>query len=338
MVSSSVEGDMPMLRREFITLLGGMALALPRPASAQAAIPVIGFLNASSAKSYAPFVAAFLKGLREAGFVEGSNVAVEYRWAEGHNDRLPALAADLVRRQVAMIAATSTPAALAARAATKTVPIVFETSGDPVQLGLVASLNHPGGNVTGVTQSNLETAPKRLELLHELLPEARTMAFLVDPSDPAVAERTATQMLAAAGTLGLELHVLNATTENDFDAVFAKIHRLKASGLVISAGTAFFTSQSEQLAALASQHAVPSVGPNRGFVVAGGLISYGGDILEAYRLTGIFVARILKGEKPADLPVQQATKIELRINLKTAKALGIAVPLTLLGRADEVIE
>jgi len=301
-------------------------------------MPVIGFLNAAFAQSYAPMSAAFLKGLGEAGYVDGRNVTIEYRWAEGQNARLPALAADLVQRQVAVIAATSTPAALAAKAATTTVPIVFETVADPVQLGLVASLNRPGGNVTGVTQTNVEVAPKRLELLHELLPAARVMAFLVDPSDPAVAETTVNQMLAAARTLGLELHVLNASAESDFDAVFAKIGQLRASGLVLSAGTALFAGRSGQLAALAARHAVPSVGANRAFTSAGGLISYGADIVDAYRLTGGYVGRILRGEKPADLPVQQATQIELRVNLKAAKALGITVPLTLLGRADEVIE
>ena len=301
-------------------------------------MPVIGFLNAAFAQSYAPMSAAFLKGLGEAGYVDGRNVTIEYRWAEGQNARLPALAADLVQRQVAVIAATSTPAALAAKAATTTVPVVFETAADPVQLGLVASLNRPGGNVTGVTQTNVEVAPKRLELLHELLPAARVMAFLVDPSDPAVAETTVNQMLAAARTLGLELHVLNASAESDFDAVFAKIGQLRASGLVLSAGTALFAGRSGQLAALAARHAVPSVGANRAFTSAGGLISYGADIVDAYRLTGGYVGRILRGEKPADLPVQQATQIELRVNLKAAKALGITVPLTLLGRADEVIE
>ena len=332
-----------MRRREFITLLGGTAaapsLSWPLAARAQQGMmPVIGFLNAAFAESYAPFSAAFLKGLGEAGYVEGRNVTIEYRWAEGQNDRLPALAADLVRRQVAVIAATGTPAALAAKAATTTVPIVFETAADPVQLGLVTSLNRPGGNITGFTQTNLEIAPKRLELLHELLPAARVMTLLVDPSNPAVAETTASQMLAAARTLGLELHVLNASTESDFDAVFAKVSQLRASGLVISAGTAIFVSRSEQLAALAARHAVPSVSSGRAFVMAGGLISYGADIVDAYRLTGGYVGRILKGEKPADLAVQQATKIELRINLKAAKALGVTVPLTLLGRADEVIE
>jgi putative ABC transport system substrate-binding protein len=326
-------------RREFITLLGGAAAAWPLVAQAQqSAMPVIGFLNAASAQSYALPLAAFLRGLGEAGYVDGRNVTIEYRWAEGQNDRLPALAADLVQRQVAVIAATSTPAALAARAATTTVPIVFETAADPVQLGLVASLNRPGGNVTGVTQTNVEVAPKRLELLHELLPAARVMAFLVDPSDPVVAEANATQMRAAARTLGLELHVLNASSESDFDAVFARISQLRASGLVISAGTAIFAGRSGQLAALAARHSVPAVGANRTFVTAGGSMSYGADIVDAYRLTGGYVGRILKGGRPADLPVQQATKIELLINLKAAKALGITVPLTLLGRADEVIE
>jgi putative ABC transport system substrate-binding protein len=334
---------MTMKRREFIALLGGTAAATsmswPLPARAQqGAMPVVGFLNAALAQSYAPMSAAFLKGLGEAGYVDGRNVKIEYRWAEGQNDRLPALAAELVQRQVAVIAATSTPAALAAKAATTTVPIVFETAADPVQLGLVASLSRPGGNVTGVTQTNVEVAPKRLELLHELFPAARIVAFLVDPSDPAIAETTANQMLAAARTLGLELHVLNASTEGDFDAVFAKVRQLGASGLVISAGTAIFAGRSGQLAELAARNGVPSVGANRAFTTAGGLISYGADIVDAYRLTGDYVGRILRGEKPADLPVQQATKIELRVNLKAAKALGVTVPLTLLGRADEVIE
>jgi len=332
-----------MRRREFIALLGGRAAATliswPLPARAQqGAMPVIGFLNAALAQSYAPMTAAFLKGLGEAGYIDGHNVKIEYRWADGQNDRLPALAADLVERQVAVIAATSTPAALAAKAATATVPIVFETAADPVQLGLVASLSRPGGNATGVTQTNVEVAPKRLELLHELFPAARVVAFLVDPSEPAIAETAANQMLAAARILGLELHVLNASTEGDFDAVFTKVRQLGASGLVISAGTAIFAGRSGQLAELAARYGVPSVGANREFAVAGGLISYGADIVDAYRLTGDYVGRVLKGEKPADLPVQQATKIELRVNLKAAKALGITVPLALLGRADEVIE
>jgi putative ABC transport system substrate-binding protein len=328
-----------MQRREFMTILGGAAAGWPLAARAQlAAAPVVGFLNAASAQSYAARVAAFLDGLGEAGFVDGRNVTVEYRWAEGQNDRLPALAADLVQRQVTVIAATSTPAALAARAATATIPIVFETAADPVQLGLVASLNRPGGNVTGVTQTNLEVTPKRLELLHELLPAARVMALLVDPSDPAVAKAIAGQMLAAARTLGLELRVLNASAEGDLDPVFAEISRSRVSGLVIGAGPAIFASRSEQLAALAARHAVPTVGANRAFVMAGGLISYGSDSVDAHRLAGGYVGRILMGEKPVDLPVQQATKVELRINLKAANALGVTVPLALLGRADELIK
>lgn len=328
-----------MQRREFMTILGGAVAGWPLTARAQlAATPVVGFLNAAAAQSYAARVAAFLDGLGEAGFVDGRNVTLEYHWAEGQNDRLPALAADLVQRQVAVIAATGTPAALAARAATATIPIVFETAADPVQLGLVASLNQPGGNVTGATQTSPEVAPKRLELLHELLPAARVMALLVDPSDPAVAKATADQMLAAARTLGLELRVLNASAEGDLDPVFAEISRSRVSGLVIGAGADIFASRSEQLAALAARHAVPTVGANRAFVVAGGLISYGSDSVDAYRLAGGYVGRILMGEKPADLPVQQATKVELRINLKAAKALGVTVPLGLLGRADELIK
>jgi putative ABC transport system substrate-binding protein len=327
-----------MKRRAFIGLIGGAA-SWPLAARAQQnEMPVVGFLNAGSPQGYVPSLAAFLKGLGEAGYVDGRNVTIQYRWAESQNDRLPALMADLVQRQVAVIAATSTPAALAAKAANTTIPIVFETAADPVQLGLVGSLNRPGGNVTGVTQTSVEVAPKRLELLHELLPAARIMAFLVDPSDPAVAEVTANQMLAAARTLGLELHVLNASAESDFDAVFAKVSQLRSSGLVISAGTALFASRSGPLAALAAKYAVPTVSSSSAFTSAGGLVSYGADIVDAYRLTGGYVGRVLKGEKPADLPVQQATKIELRINLKAAKALGITVPLTLLGRADEVIE
>jgi putative ABC transport system substrate-binding protein len=324
---------MPVKRREFITLLGS-AVAWPPAARAQpSAMPVIGFLNAASAQSYARLSAAFVKGLGEAGYVLGRNVAIEYRWAEGRNDQLPPLAADLIQRRVAVVAATSTPAALAAKAAT-----VFEMAADPVQLGLVASLSRPGGNVTGVTQINLEVGPKRLELLHELLPDARAMALLVNPTNPAVAETAATQMRAAARTLGLELHVLNASTETDLEAAFADLPRLRAGGLIISAGDPFFAGRPERLAALAVRHAVPTVTANRQFVAAGGLVSYGADIVDAYRLTGVYAGRILNGEKPSDLPVQQASKIELCINVKAAKALGITFPLSVLGRADEVIE
>jgi putative tryptophan/tyrosine transport system substrate-binding protein len=300
-------------------------------------MPVIGFLNVESADGYRPMADAFRQGLKESGYVAGQNVEIQYRWAEGRRDRLPALAADLVYRQVTVIAATTTPAALAAKAATTTIPIVFEVGGDPVQLGLVQSLNRPGGNVTGVTQLDVEVAPKRLELLHEMVPTATVMALLINPAAPALVERQPSDFLSAAHALGVELHVLNASTERDFDAVFAKLNQMRAGGLVISTD-AFFNSRSEQLAALAVDHAVPAVYRGREFAAAGGLLSYGASLTEAYRLAGIYTGRIVKGQRPADLPVQQSTKVELIINLKTAKALGFAVPLPLLGRADEVIE
>jgi putative ABC transport system substrate-binding protein len=326
-----------MQRREFITLLGGAAAAWPLAARAQqSAMPVIGFINAAPAQSYGPQLAAFLKGLDEKGYVAGRNVMIEYRWADGHYDRLPALAADLVRRQVTVIAATTTPAALAAKAATSTIPIVFTTVGDPVQLHLVTSLNRPGGNVTGVTQLNVEVAPKRLELLHELVPTARVLALLVNSTNPNT-ETNTNELQAAARTLGVELHVLNASTERDFDAVFAKVIQLRAGGLVIGVDS-LFASRSEQLAALALRHAVPTIYQDRDFAVAGGLLSYGTDFRETYRLAGNYIGRVLKGEKPADLPVQQATKVEFYINLKTAKALGLNVPAAMQARVDEMIE
>jgi ABC-type uncharacterized transport system substrate-binding protein len=326
-----------MRRREFLTLLGGAA-AWPLAARAQQqAMPVVGLLTSRAPGDALELVAAFRQGLKDAGFVERQNVVIEYRFAENRNERLAALAADLVHRQVAVIAATSTPAALAAKAATTTIPIVFETGGDPIQLGLVASLNRPGGNVTGVTQTNVEIAPKRLQLLHELVPTARVMALLVNPANPALAETATKQVQAAARTLGLELHVLTASTERDFDEVFAKLIQLRAGGLVIGPEP-FFISRSEQLAALTVRHAVPAVFETRQFTAAGGLLSYGADVTEAYRLAGIYTGRVLKGDKPANLPVQQSTKVELYINLKTAKALGLNVPNALIGRADEVIE
>ncbi|HEV2715704.1 MAG TPA: ABC transporter substrate-binding protein [Terriglobales bacterium] len=328
-----------MRRRQFITLLGGAAVSWPLAARAQQSpMPVIGFLNTASPQSYPRPLSGFLKGLEEAGYVDGRNVAIQYRWAEGHNERLPAMAADLVQNQVTMIAATSTPAALAAKAATATIPVVFETGGDPVKLGLVASLNRPGGNVTGAASLAVEViAAKGLEFLHELIPAARVVGLLVNPNDPAVAESQQREVLVAAPTLGLEVTVLNAGTERDFDGVFAKLVELRASALIISADS-FFTSHSEQLAALAVRHAIPAVYARREFATAGGLLSYGSDIADSYRLAGIYTGRVLKGDKPADLPVQQATKVELIINLKAAKALGINVPLPILGRADEVIE
>jgi putative tryptophan/tyrosine transport system substrate-binding protein len=324
-------------RRKFLATLGGAAVAWPLVARAQQATPVIGFLNAASLDGYRLQLAAFHRGLQGSGYVEGGNVAIEYRWADNQTDRLPALAADLVHRQVTVIAATSTPAAVAAKAATTTIPIVFEMGGDPIRLGLVANLNRPGGNVTGVTNLNAEVAPKRVELLHELVPTASVIALLVDPTDPGLAEPVSRASQAAAHTLGLHLHVLNASTERDFDAVFANLIQLRAGGLVIGPD-AFFAARSEQLAALAVRHAVPAVFENREFVAAGGLVGYTGSIADAYRLAGVYVARILKGEKPGELPVQRSTKVEMFLNLKTAAALGITVPLPLLGRADEVIE
>jgi len=325
-------------RRKFLATLLGGAAAWPLAASAQQpAIPVIGFLNGASLDGYRPMVAAFRRGLQESGYVEGGNVAIEYRWGDNQIDRLPALAADLVHRQVTVIAATTTPAALAAKAATTTIPIVFEMGGDPIRLGLVVSLNRPGGNVTGVTNLNAEVAPKRVELPHELVPTASVIALLVNPTNPGLAEPVSRASQAAAHTLGLHLHVLNASTEHDFDAVFAKLIQLRAGGLVIGPD-AFFAARSEQLAALAVRHAVPAVFENREFVAAGGLVGYTGSIADAYHLVGVYAARILKGEKPGELPVQRSTKVEMFLNLKTATALGITVPLPLLGRADEVIE
>jgi ABC-type uncharacterized transport system substrate-binding protein len=325
-------------RRDFIKVVGGSVATWPLAAHAQqSAMPVIGFLGPGSAESDAYRATAFRQGLSEAGFVEGQNLTIEYRWAEDHYDRLPALAADLVRRQVALIVASSTPATLAAKAATATIPIVFEAASDPVKLGLVASLNRPGRNVTGVTQSADEVLPKRFQLMHEMLPTARVFALLVNPTDPALAEPQAREARTVTTSLGLELQVLTASTERDFDIVFAKLAEYRADGLVIG-GNAFFTSRSHQLAHRAIQHAVPAIYQSRQFVAAGGLMSYGSSITETHRLVGIYAGRVLKGEKPSDLAVQIATKVELYINLKTAKALGINMPNTLIGRADEVIE
>jgi putative ABC transport system substrate-binding protein len=327
-----------MRRREFIRLFSSTAVAWPLTARAQqSAMPVIGFLGPNSPESDAYRVTAFKQGLKEAGFVDGQNVVIEYRWAQSHYEQLQKLAAELVQTRVAVIATSGTPAALAAKASTTTIPIVFETAADPVQIGLVASLSRPGGNVTGITQTSEESTPKRLELLHELLPAARIMALLVNPTAPVLAEPQARQVHSAAETLGLELHVLNASTESELEAAFAKVIELHASGLVIG-GDAFFTSHSKQLAALAARYRVPAVYQWREFAAAGGLMSYGSNVTETHRLVGLYAGRILKGDKPADLPVQQATNIELYINLKTAKALGISVPLPLSGRADELFE
>ena len=324
-------------RRKLVTLLGGAAASWPIAAWAQQpAMPVIGFLNAASRETYARMLAAFRQGLNETGYVDGRSVAIEYRWAEGQYDRVPAMAAELVERQVAVIAATGTPAMLAAKAATTTIPIVFTTGTDPMQLGIVASLRRPGGNVTGVTTLNEEVNPKRLELARELVPGTSTVALLINPTNPETEnELRGTQ--AAASALGLQLHILHASTERDFDKVFVALHQMPAV-LVISSNDPFLISRGQQLAALTVRHSVPTIFQFREFVAAGGLMSYGGSITDAYRQAGIYAGRILKGEKPRDLPVQQSAKIELIINLKTAKALGLALPTALLVRADEVIE
>jgi putative ABC transport system substrate-binding protein len=304
----------------------------------QPAMPVIGFLGTASPDLYAKALSAFRQGLSETGYVEGRNVTIEFRWADSQNDRLPALAADLVRRQVKVIAAPgSTPAALAAKAATATIPVVFQVGTDPVAAGLVASLARPGGNVTGVTTLNTELGPKRLQLLRELIPTAKIIALLVNPTSPFITENISKDLQSAARTLGLQLHILNASTERDFDTVFATFAQLRADALVI-APDAMFISRSEQLGALTLQHAVPAITQFREFAAAGGLMSYGGSFTESARQVGVYTGRILKGEKPADLPVQQSAKAELIINVKSAKALGLAVPRELLARADELIE
>ena len=327
-----------MKRRAFITLVGSAA-AWPLAARAQqSAMPVIGFLDSKSPEGSAHLVAEFRRGLNGSAFIEGQNVAIEFRWAQNNYDQLPALAADLVRRRVDVIAATGGPAALAAKAASPTIPIVFRVAADPIAAGLVASLSRPGGNVTGVTSLNLEVGPKRLEFLHELVPTATIMAALVNPTNPSNAEILSMRDLqATARLLGLQLHLLHASSDADIDAVFATLTELRAAGLVIGTD-ALFTSRDEKLAALGLRFRMPTIYQWREFVAAGGLMSYGGSFADSYRLAGVYTGRILKGEKPADLPVQQATKLELFINLKTAKALGITVPPTLLALADEVIE
>jgi ABC-type uncharacterized transport system substrate-binding protein len=327
-----------MRRREFISLLGGVAAVWPLIARAQQTMPVVGFLGTSSPDLFAQPLRAFREGLREAGYVEGRNVAIEFRWANGQNDRLPELAADLVRRQVSVIAAPgSTPAALAAKAATATIPVVFQVGVDPVVAGLVTSLARPDGNVTGVTNINTELVSKRLELLREVVPKATVVALLVNPTSPEITESVSKDLQSTARALGLQLHILHASTDRDFDRVFAMLAQLRAGALVI-APDAFFISRNEQLGALTARHAVPAVTQFREFAVAGGLMSYGGSFTEPTRQVGIYTGRILKGEKPHNLPVQQTTKVELVINLRTAKALGVTVPQSLQNRADEVIE
>ncbi len=326
-----------MKRRTFNTLIGGAA-AWPLAARAQqGAVPVIGFLGILSPDLYEVRLRAFRQGLKETNYVEGQNVEIEYRWAEGQYNRLPVFATELVHRRVAVIAASGTAAAVAAKAATATIPIVFGTAADPVEVGLVASLNRPGGNLTGVTNLNAEIGPKRLELLHAVVPRATIIALLVNPTIPTIAEPLSRDLQAAASTLGLKLQVLHASTERDFDTVFATLVKLQAGALVIGPDT-LFTARSKQLGALTVRHAMPTIFQYREFAAAGGLMSYGGSNAEYYRLIGVYTGKILKGEKPGDLPVQRSTKIEFIINLKTARALGLTLPLDLLGLADEVIE
>jgi putative tryptophan/tyrosine transport system substrate-binding protein len=327
-----------MKRREFITLLGG-ATAWPLAARAQQAakLPTIGWVGGDSPDAWGDLLRAFRVGLRATGFIEGQNVAIEYRWTEGRNDKLPALVADAVHSQVALIVAATTPSVLVAKAATRTIPIVFFTAGDPVDLGLVTSLRRPEGNLTGATTLTLEVAPKWLQFLHEVVPAATSLAALINPTSPNLAETQSQDLQAAARARGLPLHVLRASTEPEFDTVFESIARLRAGGLVISSDS-FFYSRISQLASLASRHSVPTIFAFREFVTAGGLMSYGGSLTESFRWVGVYAGRILRGEKVADLPVQQATKIELFVNLNTAQKLGLEVPPTLLTRADDVIE
>ncbi len=326
-----------MQRRKFIELLGGTAVAWPLAARAQQPkVPVIGFLATRGRDDDPQLLAAFRRGLNEVGYVEGQNVTLEYRFAENQYDRLPELAADLVRRQVAVIAANG-PAAQIAKAATAAIPIVFTAGFDPVKVGLVASLNQPGGNITGVSILDVELGPKRLELLHGLVPAAKTFGVLVNPSDATRADIISKDMQSAAQGLGLKLHILRASNDAELDAVFKSLVQLQAGGLVIG-GEPFFNSRSKELGALSIQHAVPTIYQLSSFAAAGGLMSYGASVTDSYRLSGVYTGRVLKGEKPSDLPIQRATKVEMIINLKTAKALGLSVPLELLGRADEVIE
>jgi putative ABC transport system substrate-binding protein len=328
-----------MRRREFIAGLGGAAAWPVVGRAQQAAVPVIGFLGTESADIWASRLRAFRQGLGEAGYFEGKNVSIEYRWAQGQYNRLPALAADLLTRRVAVIAAPgSNAAALAAKATTKTIPIIFGLAADPIRIGLVTSLNRPGGNLTGVTTLNQEILPKRLELLHEVVPKASSFGLLVNPTNPIASNvQSRPEIQQAARILGLTLHIQHASTDRDFDSVLAGLPRLQAGGLLI-VGDSFFSSHAEQLGALTLHHAIPAIYQWPDFASGGGLMSYGSSYIDTFRQVGVYTGRILKGEKPADLPVQQVTKIELIFNLKTAKALGLTIPETLLATADEVIQ
>jgi putative ABC transport system substrate-binding protein len=329
-----------MRRREFITLFGSAAAAWPLAAHAQqrSAMPVVGLLHPGRPDSYTQPLAAFQKGLNELGFVDGQNLAIEYRWAGTEYERFPSLAADLVRRQVnVVVVLASTPGTLAAKAATTTIPIVFGVGGDPVALGLVASLNRPGGNMTGVTLLNVAALPKRLGLLHELVPAAAAIALLVNPSNPLQTDAETRELQTAARALGLELHILNASSDGEFDAAFATLLQLGAKALVVQSDP-LFTTRRDRLVALAARHAIPAIYGRREIAEAGGLMSYANDFADSYRQAGIYCGRILKGEKPADLPVIQPTKFEFVINLKTARTLGLTVPPGVLAIADEVIE
>jgi len=326
-----------MRRREFIVAVGG-AVTWPLVARAQRpAVPMIGYMDTASASTTAHPVEAFRRGFSAAGYDEGRNVAIEYRWAEGDYDKLPALAAELVRLQVAVIATINTPTILAAKAATQTIPIIFGVGVDPIKFGLVVSLDRPGGNLTGVTQLNIEMEAKRVQLLHELVPAATSIGLLINPSSPAYSEAATESAQSAARTLGVRLLILNASTESTIDAAFVTLVAERAGTLLVS-GDSFLVSKRNQIVALAARHRVPALYHRREFTDIGGLVSYGPSLPEVYYQVGDYAGRILKGAKPADLPAQQSAKFELVINLKTATALGVPIPLPLLGRADEVIE